>query len=102
VFYPGILCGWYNNNTSTNKPPWYYVFSSQSSMELLGGDDYWYILPGYRFVTYSSENYATQVSDWDNRSGTNVTRYGSSSTFNKARSVKVYFGTTEITIPGFS
>ena len=102
VSYPGMICGFYNNSTTTSNGPWYYVLCSQTTMEAQGVDDYWYVLPGYRFLTYRNTGYVTFDFDFDNRNGTTVARYGSTSSFNRARSVRVYFGDTEITISGIS
>ena len=104
--YPGQICGWYNDDEFSAEGPRYFVMSSLFTMNGAGsgGDDFWFILPGYKFVLYNSDGYNTTIDlNLDNYSGTSVTCV-KNTTGQRARSFKVYYlnDSNEITINGLS
>ena len=91
VFYPGMVCGWYNNSGNTHDGYMYYITCSRILIDPYDIDDYWYVLPGFKFVLYDGGRYTgTVMATIDNYSGTSVLR-GRPSTFNRTASVAVYF-----------
>ena len=112
--YPGQICGWYNDDQYSGEGPRYFVMCSLYTMNGAGSnaDDFWFILPGYKFVLYHSDGYSTEIKNLDlnNYDGTSV-KCVKNTTTQKARSFKVYyrnyrngdeFTDTEITISGLS
>jgi len=105
--YPGQICGWYNDDQYSAEGPRYFVMSSLYTMNGAGSgvDDFWWILPGYKFVLYEVDGYDDKEVidlDLDNYSGTSVKCV--KNTKNKARSFKVYYNNdnNEITISGLT
>jgi hypothetical protein len=104
--YPGCICGFFNDSGVAWNGPWWYIFCSSISLTGTGTnvDDYWYVLPGYKFILYDGDSYSgTILGTFDNYSGTSVSRF-QPSTYNSTSSVKVYFqnDSNEIIINGIS
>ena len=104
VFYPGMICGWYNNAGTSFGGIMYYITCSRRLIDPADVDDFWYVLPGYRFVLYDGENYTGAIlGDFNNYSGTSVSRHQPSG-FNRCTSVAVFYinNSNQISISGMS
>jgi len=71
----------------------------------LRNDDAWLIMPRYKIIFYSSNNYINQIAVYDNTNNndmiviTSVDLYGSA---NNVGSLKLYYNNNEIVLPYFS
>lgn len=82
------------------------VYSSIASLSLLGVndvDDFWYVLPGYKLIVWSSTNFTNDVGKTsktcDNTNGTQIVVYTfqASGIINTADSCKLFYNNVEIT-----
>ena len=61
-------------------------------------DDYWYVLPGYKFVTWNNFNYTGSSTTMDNTLGSSVKMFQPSYGYNSTVSVQVYYNNVLVTI----
>jgi hypothetical protein len=95
-----LIPGAWMINSNIHTP----IYSSIPDMHIFGfqdGDDYWYVLPGYKVIVWSSVSYTSDSSKTskicDNTTGTQIVTYTIPTlNINSASSCQLFYNNVEI------